>query len=81
MSQPGLDNRHRDKDGEISKKHGNTRVSTLRKIYGPGFARGFSDDQTLTEVLQELDAYSLSQLIQHHEKGELEGKIKDAAAA
>ncbi len=81
MSQPGLDERHRDKNGEIGKKHGNTRVSTLRKIYGAGFARGFSDDQTLTEVLQELDAYSLSQLIEHHKRGELEGKIKDAAAA
>jgi hypothetical protein len=23
LSQPGLDSRHRDKDGEISKKHGN----------------------------------------------------------
>jgi hypothetical protein len=23
-TQPGLDERHRDKDGEISKKHGNT---------------------------------------------------------
>ena len=27
MSQPGLDNRHRDKHGEISKKHGNTPAS------------------------------------------------------
>ena len=32
MSKPGLDNRHRDKDGEISHKHGNTLVRTLRKI-------------------------------------------------
>jgi hypothetical protein len=24
MEQPGLDNRHRDKDGEIDLKHGNT---------------------------------------------------------
>jgi hypothetical protein len=28
----GLD-RHRNKDGEISRKHGNTLVGTLRKIY------------------------------------------------
>jgi hypothetical protein len=34
MKEPGLDGRHRDKNGEISKKHGNTLVSTLRKIYG-----------------------------------------------
>jgi hypothetical protein len=28
----GLDGRHRDKDGEISKKHGNTLIGTLRDI-------------------------------------------------
>jgi hypothetical protein len=28
----GVDGRHRDKNGEISKKHGNTLVSTLRKF-------------------------------------------------
>jgi hypothetical protein len=30
-----IDDRHRDKNGEISRKHGNTLVSTLRRIYGP----------------------------------------------
>jgi hypothetical protein len=34
MSKAGLDNRHRNKDGEISGKHGNTPVRALRKIYG-----------------------------------------------
>ena len=33
MKDTGLDHRHRDKDGAISKKHGNTLVGTLRKIY------------------------------------------------
>jgi hypothetical protein len=28
---PGLDGRHRDKDGKISKKHGNTRNENLPK--------------------------------------------------
>jgi hypothetical protein len=28
----GLDNRHRNKDDEISSKHGNTLVRTLRKF-------------------------------------------------
>ena len=32
MSKPGLDGRHRNKDGEISGKHGNTLVRTLRKV-------------------------------------------------
>jgi hypothetical protein len=40
MSKAGLDNRHRNKDGEISGKHGNTPVRTLRKIYGQRFAAG-----------------------------------------
>jgi hypothetical protein len=35
-----IDDRHRDKNGEISRKHGNTLVSTLRRIYGPSFAAG-----------------------------------------
>jgi hypothetical protein len=32
--------RHRDKGGEISKKHGNTLISTLRERYGESFAKG-----------------------------------------
>jgi hypothetical protein len=40
MSKAGLDNRHRNKDGEICHKHGNTLIRTLRKIYGQGFAAG-----------------------------------------
>ena len=32
--QPDLDGRHRDKNGEISRKHGNTLISTLRQTYG-----------------------------------------------
>jgi len=31
MKEPGLDGRHRDKDGKISKKHGNTRNDNLPK--------------------------------------------------
>jgi hypothetical protein len=37
MSKAGLDNRHRNHDGEISHKHGNTLIGTLRKIYGARF--------------------------------------------
>jgi hypothetical protein len=50
-NQPGLDNRHRDKDGEISKKHGNTLISTLRQKYGEDFAKGVSSDKKLIDVL------------------------------
>jgi hypothetical protein len=32
MKEPGLDGRHRDKDGEIDRKRSNTRVDTLRRL-------------------------------------------------
>lgn len=61
--QPGLDGRHRDKNGRISKKHGNTLISTLRQTYGAGFAPGRSGDERLADVLHDLDEPSLSHLI------------------
>jgi hypothetical protein len=35
-----IDTRHRGKTGEIRRKHGNTLIRTLRKTYGPDFAKG-----------------------------------------
>ena len=75
MDQPGLDHRHRDKNGEISRKHGNTLVATLRKIYGAAFAKGFSDHQKLSDVLATLDGQSLSQLVKDHNAGTLTSRI------
>jgi hypothetical protein len=63
--------RHRDKNGEMSKKHGNTTIRTLRKSYGADFARGCRDDETLSEVLHRLDEPSLSKLIEDHGRGRL----------
>jgi hypothetical protein len=37
--------RHRDKNGEIGHKHGNTLIRTLRKSYGEHFAEGCRDDE------------------------------------
>lgn len=34
MQQPGPDQRHREKNGEIGRKHGNTLISTLRQPTG-----------------------------------------------
>ena len=62
MDQAGLHGRHRDIDGAISRKHGNTLVATLRKISGPGFAPGFGGHETLADVLFETGDRSLSQL-------------------
>jgi hypothetical protein len=52
MKQPGLDKRHRDKDGEISRKKSSTLVRTLRKEYGADFAKGYPADATLGTVLK-----------------------------
>ncbi len=67
-----FDTRHRDKNGGISRKHGNTLIRTLRRTYGPNFARGCRDDDKLSDVLHKLDENSLSQLIQDHDAGYLE---------
>jgi hypothetical protein len=75
MKETGLDHRHRDKDGAISKKHGNTLVGTLRKIYGKGFAAGYPDTTELSEVLHQLNETSLSQLRRDHDTGHLGHKI------
>ncbi len=72
------DDRHRDKNGEISKKHGNTLVSTLRKIYGTTFAAGYAETTKLSEVLSHLNETSLGQLLHDHKNGHLEKKIGKA---
>ena len=76
MKQPGLDDRHRDKDGEISKKHGNTMVKTLRGIYGLNFAVGFAPTDTLSHLLKSDPAHaSLTQLRKDHDANTLAKKI------
>jgi hypothetical protein len=79
MSSTGLDNRHRNHDGEISTKHGNTPVSTLRKIYGQYFAAGLPETKILSEILPQLNETSLSQLRRDHETGHLKKKIAKAS--
>ena len=63
MKQPELDRRHRDKNGEISRKHGNALIGTLRKQYGAMFAKGYTDQERLGDVLHKLDDHSLSELV------------------
>jgi hypothetical protein len=67
-----IDTRHRDKNGEISRKHGNTLIRTLRRTYGPAFAAGCKDDDKLNDVLHKLDESSLSHLIRDYDGGYLE---------
>ncbi len=79
MSKAGFDNRYRNKDGEISAKHGNTLIRTLRKVYGQNFAAGYPETEQLREVLLKLNETSLSQLRRDHETGHLEHKITNAS--
>ncbi len=79
MSKAGLDNRHRNKDGEISHKHGNTLIRTLRKVYGQSFAAGYPETEKLSEVLLKLNETSLSQLRRDYETGHLEHKIANTS--
>ena len=78
-SQPGLDHRHRDRNGEISKKHGNTLVSTLRDAYGLSFAAGFQPNERLSDFLAKLGEPSLKRLVEDHEADRLHGKISKAS--
>jgi hypothetical protein len=71
--------RRRDKDGQLSRKHGSTLISTLRKHYGPDFAYGCADAATLGDGLQELDEPSLSKLVRDEESGKLERICREAA--
>ncbi len=72
MKESGLDDRHRDRHGEISRKHGNTLIGTLRKTYGNSFAAGAGDHEKLSDVLRRLDEHSLSQLRRDHDAGRLQ---------
>ncbi len=64
-SRRGLDHRHRDKSGS-DKKHGNTRIGSLRKEYGPGFAKGRRKDMMLKNLLKESGSASLHEYLRHH---------------
>ncbi len=69
--------RHRDKNGEMSRNHGNTLVRTLRKHYGVDFAYGCADTDKLGDVLHKLDEPSLSKLVRDLEGGKLENICRE----
>ncbi len=58
----GLDDRCRDRDGEIRQKRGDTLVGTLRETYGPDFAPSVRSDTRL-DTLRERTGKSLSEMI------------------
>jgi hypothetical protein len=63
-----LDGRHRDKSGRIDRKHGNTRVGTLRKEYGDSFAKGRRKDMMLKTLLKETGTTSLHEYLRQRHR-------------
>jgi hypothetical protein len=59
----GLDDRMRDRDGEIRKKRSDTLVSTLREEYGADFAKGYRPNTKLGAVLKKEGVETLDQLL------------------
>ncbi len=66
--QPGLDNRHRDNDGQTREKNGTTRVDTLRETYGDDFAPGIRGAAHLSTLLQRTGSSSLSDYLRNRKK-------------
>jgi hypothetical protein len=64
--QPGLDGRHRDHNGEIHRKMGNTRIESLRETYGDNFAKGRRSDMKLENLLDDVGASSLRNFLKNH---------------
>jgi hypothetical protein len=65
QSSKGLDNRHRDANGQISRKHGNAQLRSLRRIYGAEFAADRRADMTLRTLLEETGQPSLGQYLKN----------------
>jgi hypothetical protein len=58
----GLDDRHRDKNGQIDQKHGNTKMKNLKSEYPE--LKHFGNEDTLSTVLDRQGVETLSQLLQ-----------------
>lgn len=68
VDEPGLDERHRDENGRIRAKNGNTRVDTLREIYGEDFGAEIRGDAHLDTLLDRTGYDSLSQYLRGRKK-------------
>jgi hypothetical protein len=58
----GLDGRHRDKNGRIERKHGNTKIGTLKPEYPE--LKHFRNDDTLAKVRERYGVDSLDALLE-----------------
>lgn len=59
----GLDDRMRDRDGQIRKKRRDTLVRTLRNEYGREFAKGYRSDAQLGTILKREGVETLDQFL------------------
>ena len=57
----GLDGRHRDKNGRISEKHGNTKMKNLKPVYPE--LKNFGNEDTLSTVKERQGVDTLDQLL------------------
>jgi hypothetical protein len=67
-SRMGLDHRRRDKSGEVRHKSSKTRVGSLRKTYGPGFAKKYRADMHLHTLLKRTRCKSLHDYLRKHHR-------------
>jgi hypothetical protein len=58
----GLDGRHRDNNGQIERKHGNTKMRTLKPEYPE--LKNFRNDDTLGQVRARYGVESLDALLE-----------------
>lgn len=82
MQQPGFMTAIATKMEIISRKHGNTLVGTLRRLYCPQYCPQFAAGEPETAKLQDvqkLDEPSLSALVHDHAHGHLESRIAQRA--
>jgi hypothetical protein len=73
--------RQRNKNSQISHKHGSATIGLLRKVYGQSFASGLSPTTTLYEALELFGPNAVSELHlkmiqQDYDDGSLQRKIK-----
>jgi hypothetical protein len=67
-----------DRNGEIARKFGNTRLRTLRNMFGRTFAVGLPESTKLSELIGRVERDILWQLHQHYDDGTLERRIREA---
>jgi hypothetical protein len=68
--------RHRNKTGELGRKHGTTVIGTLRTQYDPHFAEDIAESETLNDAFHKRDGRSLTKLVSDFETGQLEDIVR-----